>query len=72
MFLDAANGRMITKDGRSAIMEDPNGANFPWRPKSFAEQVAGKFIDAKNVETDWDSIKGKVVALYFSAHWVCY
>lgn len=69
MFLDGGNGRVITKDGRSAITEDPNGTNFPWRPKSFAEQVAGNFIDAKKEETDWDSMKGKVLALYFSAHW---
>ena len=70
VFLDGSNGRVITKDGRSAIVEDPKGENFPWRRKSFAEQIAGKFIGKENQEADWDSIKGKVLGLYFSAHWV--
>ena len=51
-------------------MEDPEGKEFPWLPKPFTEIIKGKLINSKKEESDWDELKGKVIGLYFSAHWV--
>jgi thiol-disulfide isomerase/thioredoxin len=33
------DGRLITVDGREAVMSDPNGAAFPWDAMSFAKHM---------------------------------
>merc|ERR1719456_197714 len=33
VFVDAATGKTITTEGRAAIAADPDGKDFPWRPK---------------------------------------
>lgn len=53
-----------------AMMEDPKGENFPWKPKSVSELIKGKLINSKGEEITVEDLKGKVVGLYFSAHWV--
>ena len=35
VFLDGETAKVNESDGRSVIMEDETGANFPWIPKSF-------------------------------------
>ena len=37
VILDGKTGETITKDGRSAVMEDPSGEAFPWKPLSIWE-----------------------------------
>ncbi|XP_052801036.1 nucleoredoxin-like [Mya arenaria] len=69
VLVDGETGQTITRDGYSHLMEDENGAEFPWRRKKFSEIVNGKLLkDGKEVEAN-DELKGKIVGLYFSAHW---
>ncbi len=41
VVLDGQTGEVITSDGRAAVDEDPEGSEFPWRPKSVAEVRRG-------------------------------
>jgi len=68
VLLDGATGSLITKDGRSAIMEDPTGADFPWTPPTLSELLGDTFT-GKAGPVDRSAIAGKKLALYFSAHW---
>jgi nucleoredoxin len=72
VILDGKTGETITTDGREAVSEDPTGKNFPWKPPSFWEALGTEFLKGTDGETvDVDEIKGagKVIGLYFSAHW---
>jgi len=63
-------GALITKDGRSAVSNDPTGEDMPWKPKSFDDIFSGaKLIGPQGTECTGSSLKGKVFGLYFSAHW---
>jgi nucleoredoxin len=66
VVLDAA-GNLITADGRSAVMEDPEGVRYPWHPPSPAEK-AKALLDALGSELVVQTA-GKPIGLYFSAHW---
>jgi nucleoredoxin len=69
IILDA-DGKVITKDGRAAVSEDPTGEEFPWKPKTLAEVLTeAKIIDADGQELESGALLGKVFAFYFSAHW---
>ncbi|XP_022096246.1 nucleoredoxin-like [Acanthaster planci] len=69
ILLDGATGQVNERDGRGTVMEDPTGANFPWTPKPFEEIFSGSLINNKGETKTTDDIKGKVLGLYFSAHW---
>ena len=62
-------GELITTDGRSAIMDDPEGAEFPWTPKTFAESLGTSFIGQGGETVSEEAIRGKTLGIYFSAHW---
>jgi len=69
VILDA-DGSVITKDGRAAISGDPTGADFPWKPKSLKEILAGaKIVNKEGQQVSTNALDGKVLGLYFSAHW---
>lgn len=71
VLLDAGTGKLITADGRSVVMEDQEGKDFPWQPKQLSELVRGKLVNNAGEEKDFDAdVKGTVFGLYFSAHWV--
>jgi len=63
-----AEGNTITTDGRSAVMKDPTGENFPWKPKALSE-LLNFDIQTKAGTAPMSSLDGKVLAIYFSAHW---
>jgi nucleoredoxin len=63
------NGKVITKDGRQALSEDPTGEEFPWKPKTLHEVLDGAKIIGDGQELKGESLLGKVFAFYFSAHW---
>jgi len=69
VLLDGATGKVLTTDGRSVITEDAQGKNFPWTPKSVAELLGDEFVKAGGEPVGPGALKGKSVALYFSAHW---
>jgi len=61
---------MGTKDGRSALSSDPTGEEFPWKPKTFKEIMGGaKLLGEGGKEANAEALQGKILALYFSAHW---
>ena len=70
VIVDGKTGELITTDGRSAITEDPEGAKFPWKPKTLMDTLASiKTLKKGDAEVDRSAIEGKTIALYFSAHW---
>jgi len=62
------SGNLITTDGRATVSGDPTGQNFPWLPKSIPELI-GDTLVGKDGNVAFDTLKGKKLALYFSAHW---
>mmetsp|Transcript_49175 Transcript_49175/g.111542 ORF Transcript_49175/g.111542 Transcript_49175/m.111542 type:complete len:421 (-) Transcript_49175:214-1476(-) len=62
-------GKTIVKDGRTAVTNDPAGANFPWRPKSVHELLGDTFRGPGGESVGKAALAGKTLALYFSAHW---
>lgn len=67
-----SEGKVITEDGTSEVMEDKLGQNFPWSPKSFSEVWPDQILVSKG-DTDTflasSELKNKYLMLYFSAHW---
>lgn len=66
-----SSGKVITKEGVSAVSEDPTGEEFPWRVKSPKELLAGaKLVGPSGELSIQEAMEGKsALALYFSAHW---
>jgi len=60
-------GKTITTDGRSAVMEDPKGDKFPWIPPTPVEK-AKEVLDLLGSDLVGQA-GGKPIGLYFSAHW---
>jgi len=69
VLLNGKTGEVITKDGRTAIMKDPTGQNFPWYPPTLRDLLRGKYVRNNGEETDHTSFDQKMLMLYFSAHW---
>jgi len=63
------DGSVITTDGRTEVMGDFEGENFPWRPKPTSELLGSSFVNAKGETFGADALAGKYVGVYFSAHW---
>eukprot|EP00735_Rhodelphis_limneticus_P009536 TRINITY_DN2797_c0_g1::TRINITY_DN2797_c0_g1_i2::g.27672::m.27672 TRINITY_DN2797_c0_g1::TRINITY_DN2797_c0_g1_i2::g.27672 ORF type:complete len:422 (+),score=143.17,sp/Q503L9/NXN_DANRE/39.18/1e-95,sp/Q503L9/NXN_DANRE/43.04/3e-40,Thioredoxin_8/PF13905.1/6.3e-31,Thioredoxin_8/PF13905.1/2.5e-31,Thioredoxin_8/PF13905.1/3.2e+03,AhpC-TSA/PF00578.16/1.3e-09,AhpC-TSA/PF00578.16/3.7e-13,Thioredoxin_2/PF13098.1/2e-09,Thioredoxin_2/PF13098.1/1.4e-12,Thioredoxin/PF00085.15/8.8e-06,Thioredoxin/PF00085.15/0.33, len=68
VLLDSQGG-VLTTDGRSTIMEDPEGKQFPWIPKKLSDLLSGNVKRNDGEEVSIDSLKGKYLGVYFSAHW---
>lgn len=66
VFVDE-DGSTITTDGREAISEDPEGEDFPWRPKPLKE-VLGQTFKSANGDVPASSLEGKTLALYFRSN----
>lgn len=71
VFVSGGDGHLITSDGRSIVMEDTEGKDFPWAPKPVSELIDGDLL-TKGEKTTWSKVKETVdaVGIYFSAHWV--
>lgn len=70
VVVDGETGETITTDGRAAVMDDADGAAFPWKPPTVWDALGDEFL-SKDDSVSIDDLKGpgKVIALYFSAHW---
>lgn len=69
VLIDGETGKTITRDGYSHLMEDENGAEFPWRRKKFSDIIKGKLLkDGKEVDSV-QATQGKIIGLFFAAHW---
>ena len=72
VLIDANTGSTITKDGRSIVISDANGEDFPWHEDQFLDIIPGDFINRNGDCISWDEFKEKeIIGLYFSAYWVC-
>jgi len=71
VILDGKTGDLITTDGRSAVSEDPEGANFPWKPPTLWEALGDEVINQEGESVPVSDLRGagKVLGLYFSASW---
>lgn len=66
------NGEIITTEGRGAVMKDPKGTNFPWRPEPVLSILGkGKIVTQTGEQVPMDQLLdgAQAVGLYFSAHW---
>mmetsp|Transcript_38497 Transcript_38497/g.48597 ORF Transcript_38497/g.48597 Transcript_38497/m.48597 type:complete len:417 (+) Transcript_38497:142-1392(+) len=62
------DGSLITSYGREMVTEDPEGNEFPWRPKPFIQMLGTQF-QGKEGMVDLNAIEGKYLGFFFSAHW---
>lgn len=69
VLLNGETGKVISTDGRSIVMEDEDGKEFPWIPKKVSEIIAGKLVNNEGVATQWSDLEADAVGIYFSAHW---
>ncbi|CAL8353445.1 unnamed protein product [Lota lota] len=70
VFVDAATGKVVCRNGLLVVRDDPKGLEFPWGAKPFAEVVAGPLLRNTRQTADSGSLEGHYVGVYFSAHWV--
>ena len=68
MFVDA-DGNVLSKDGRRHVSEDATGSRYPWTPKTLADMLGSSFVDNKGGKVSIGDLDGKVLGIYFSAHW---
>ena len=73
VFVNGESGAVISTDGRSVVMDDPEGKDFPWAPKPVQELLSGK-LTTKEGDTTWEEVHKDVdyIGIYFSAHWVTF
>lgn len=64
-----ADGSILSKKGRNLVSSDPQGANFPWKPKTMSEELGDNFVGQGGASVDKSSFAGKFIGIYFSAHW---
>lgn len=69
LILLGKDGKLLSSNGRSVITEDPSGQNFPWLPPTLADAMGNEFEHNDHTKLTTADLKGKVVGLYFSAHW---
>jgi len=65
----AEDGKVITKNGRTEVDNDPEGAKFPWIPPPINEVLGTEFVNTSGDTVLIDTLAGKHLAIYFSAHW---
>jgi len=64
------DGKLITKDGRTKVMENIETCDgYPWVPATFAEALGSEFERKDGSTVGLEAIAGKTLGLYFSAHW---
>lgn len=69
VIIDGVSGELISKDGREKVTQDPEGEEFPWHPKPLKEVLGDTFVGPKGAQATNEAFAGKVLGLYFSAHW---
>ncbi|XP_060534104.1 nucleoredoxin-like [Cylas formicarius] len=72
-------GATVSVSAQEKLLEDPNGTNFPWRPRPVDEvlkevvlQPGGRYFeDHQNIQNElrYRDLSDGVRGFYFSAHW---
>lgn len=61
---------VILHDGVDAVTKDPNGKEFPWRPKHLVDLLPATYIASdKTTRRPMSELQSKYLMLYFSAYW---
>lgn len=65
------DGQLITSEGVEDVSNDPEGANFPWKPIPFAEAFSGPVEDNHGDKLEIKELQSQndYIGLYFSASW---
>ncbi|CAI4230476.1 unnamed protein product [Auanema sp. JU1783] len=72
IVVDCNTHAVITTEGRRLLVDDPNGANFPWWPPAVSDLMKGQVVRSVNgkVETsDYSEIKTAIRGFFFGAYW---
>ncbi len=70
VLINGDTGHLITHDGRTIILEDKDGSDFPWVKRIFSDLIPGEFINKEKEVVSWENVKEDVIGIYFSASWV--
>jgi nucleoredoxin len=57
------DGSLITTQGRGKVSGDPTGANFPWLPETFQQELGNQFT-SKSGNVEASTFSGKVCHSY--------
>ncbi|ETW08176.1 hypothetical protein H310_02512 [Aphanomyces invadans] len=63
------NGNTINTNARGKVMQDPEGVNFPYVPKTLPQMLGNHFVNRDGQSFSAADLKGKHLGLYFSASW---
>lgn len=63
------DGSVMSKKGRNLVSSDPEGVNFPWKPKTMSEELGNTFLGQGGATVEKSAFDGKFIGIYFSAHW---
>jgi len=63
------DGSVLNKEARSDVDSDPEGLKFPWAPPAIKDVIGTEFVDREGKTVTMESLKGKHLGIYFSAHW---
>ena len=72
VIIDGGNGQVITTEGTEEVTSDPEGINFPWKPKELSEVWPSSLLPSKDSgmeSLESSTLNDKYLMLYFSAHW---
>jgi len=63
------DGEMVTAGAVAKVGGDPEGANFPWLPPTWAECIPSTLLKKDGSVVSKDELQGKTIGVYCSAHW---
>jgi nucleoredoxin len=63
------DGSVLIQDGVGNVSIDPDGTNFPWRPKPLVELLPLHYTRDGSNRLAVADLDNKYLMLYFSAHW---
>lgn len=63
------DGTVLVPDGVGEVATDPDGQNFPWRPKPLVDLLPPSYLASDRSLRPMSELDQKYLMLYFSAHW---
>jgi nucleoredoxin len=63
------DGTVLQQDGVGEVSIDPEGSNFPWRPKALVDLIPNEYLTTDNKRRPMSELDDKYLMLYMSAHW---
>jgi thiol-disulfide isomerase/thioredoxin len=63
------DGTVLQQDGVGEVSIDPEGSDFPWRPKPLVDLLPKEYLTTDNQRRPMSELDDKYLMLYMSAHW---